>query len=116
MASSDHSPLDYSSLDHSPLDHSLTHASPRRAPGSPPAASGERERDEAWGGVDTAWRVMSEFLTATFFWGGVGWLCDRWLGTAPWLMVLGFVVGNATGLYLLYLRSEPEPRERDSRT
>ena len=30
---------------------------------------------------------------------GVGWLLDRWLGTGPWLMVAGIVVGSALGLY-----------------
>jgi ATP synthase protein I len=30
---------------------------------------------------------------------GLGYLLDRWLGTAPWLMVAGIVVGSAVGLY-----------------
>ena len=30
---------------------------------------------------------------------GLGWLLDRWLGTGPWLMVAGIVVGSALGLY-----------------
>jgi len=29
----------------------------------------------------------------------VGWLLDRWLGTAPWLLVTGIVLGTAAGLY-----------------
>ncbi len=28
-----------------------------------------------------------------------GWLLDRWLGTAPWLLVLGIVLGAAAGFY-----------------
>jgi len=28
-----------------------------------------------------------------------GWLLDRWLGTAPWLLVTGIVLGSAAGLY-----------------
>ena len=31
----------------------------------------------------------------------VGWLLDRWLGTAPWLLVAGIVVGAAGGFYEL---------------
>ena len=30
---------------------------------------------------------------------GVGWLLDRWLGTHPWLMVTGLVLGAAVGFY-----------------
>jgi ATP synthase protein I len=30
---------------------------------------------------------------------GLGWLLDRWLGTTPWLMVAGIVLGSALGLY-----------------
>lgn len=30
---------------------------------------------------------------------GLGWLLDRWLGTRPWLLVAGLVVGAAAGFY-----------------
>ncbi len=30
---------------------------------------------------------------------GLGWLLDRWLGTHPWLLVAGIVVGSGLGLY-----------------
>lgn len=30
---------------------------------------------------------------------GAGWLLDRWLGTKPWLMVIGIVLGAAAGFY-----------------
>ena len=32
---------------------------------------------------------------------GLGWLLDRWLGTKPWLLVVGMVVGSAAGFYQL---------------
>ena len=31
----------------------------------------------------------------------VGWLLDRWLGTNPWLLVTGIVLGAAAGFYEL---------------
>lgn len=31
----------------------------------------------------------------------VGWLLDRWLGTSPWLLVTGVVLGAAAGFYEL---------------
>ncbi len=30
---------------------------------------------------------------------GVGWLLDRWLGSSPWLLVTGLVLGAAAGFY-----------------
>ena len=30
---------------------------------------------------------------------GVGWALDRWLGTKPWLMVVGIVLGAVVGFY-----------------
>lgn len=30
---------------------------------------------------------------------GLGWLLDRWLGTAPWLLVGGIVLGAVVGFY-----------------
>jgi ATP synthase protein I len=41
-------------------------------------------------------------LTLFFFvasLSGVGWLLDRWLGTAPWLLVAGLILGAVTGFY-----------------
>jgi len=29
----------------------------------------------------------------------IGWLLDRWLGTNPWLLVTGIVLGAAAGFY-----------------
>ena len=30
---------------------------------------------------------------------GVGWALDRWLGTKPWLLVTGVVLGAIAGFY-----------------
>lgn len=30
---------------------------------------------------------------------GLGWALDRWLGTSPWLIVIGLVLGAAVGFY-----------------
>ncbi len=30
---------------------------------------------------------------------GAGWLMDRWLGTNPWLLVIGIVLGAVIGFY-----------------
>jgi F0F1-type ATP synthase assembly protein I len=57
--------------------------------------------------------LTAEFLAALLTWGGVGWFVDRWLGIAPWALIIGLVVGNACGIYLLWLRTRsPEEIER----
>jgi ATP synthase protein I len=30
---------------------------------------------------------------------GVGWALDRWLGTKPWLLLAGIVLGAVAGFY-----------------
>ena len=30
---------------------------------------------------------------------GIGYLLDRWLGTEPWLLIAGIVIGSAVGLF-----------------
>jgi ATP synthase protein I len=29
----------------------------------------------------------------------LGWFLDKWLGTAPWLLIAGILVGSAAGLF-----------------
>ena len=36
---------------------------------------------------------------AIFFFGGVGYLLDRWLGTAPWFLVVGLLGGMCVGFF-----------------
>jgi ATP synthase protein I len=38
------------------------------------------------------------FASVVSFCGG-GYLLDRWLGTEPWLLVVGIVLGSAVGLF-----------------
>ena len=43
-------------------------------------------------------RMASEFVCAILVGAGIGWGLDRWLGTAPWLMLLMFGCGFAAGI------------------
>lgn len=74
---------------------------PTPPPAGPPDAQQPRYVDRGDG-----WTLAMELLTATFFWGGIGWLVDGWLGTGPVLMALGFVLGNGLGIYLIWVRSQ----------
>ena len=40
------------------------------------------------------------FSVLTFF--GLGWFLDRWLGTSPWMVVAGIVLGAGAGFYEFY--------------
>jgi ATP synthase protein I len=71
-------------------------ASPRRRAPLVPSAAGE---------LSPGLNLTVEFLAAMLTWGGIGWLVDRWLGTEPWVLVAGLVVGNACGIYLIWLHS-----------
>ena len=46
-----------------------------------------------------AYAAGFSFFAAVAAFLAVGWLLDRWLGTKPWLLVAGIVVGSAAGLY-----------------
>lgn len=78
---------------------------PSDAPSEAPGEGGRSERQALWADFGVGWTMAVEFLTATLVWGGIGWLVDQWLGTAPWLMSIGFVLGNGAGIYLVWLRS-----------
>ena len=46
--------------------------------------------------------VGTEFVAAIGGMAVVGWFLDRWLGSAPWLLLTGCGVGFALGLWLMY--------------
>lgn len=54
--------------------------------------------------MDDGWALTAEFISAVLTWTLLGWLADRWLGTDPWLVVAGAVLGFAAGMYLAWLR------------
>ena len=59
-------------------------------------------------GMDTGLRVISMLIAGVVFYGGLGWLLDRWLLTSWWFPV-GIIIGMVAGIYLViakYGRSE----------
>ena len=46
-----------------------------------------------------AYAAALTLVAAVVSFCGLGWLLDKWLGTEPWLLVAGIVVGSAAGLY-----------------
>ena len=43
--------------------------------------------------------AVLSFVLSTIVLMGFGWALDRWLGTSPWLVVAGIVVGAGVGFY-----------------
>lgn len=81
----------------------------RQTEGDPTrVGQGDRETGERrtlWRGVDQATSMSTELIAAILTWSFIGYLADRWLDTGPWLLVTGALIGNAAGIYLIYLRS-----------
>ena len=53
-------------------------------------------------GLSLAMRIGVELVAALVVGAGIGILLDRWLGTAPWLLVVFFVLGAAAGTLNVY--------------
>ena len=58
---------------------------PVRKEGAPPSKFG------------IAFRLSTELVAAVFVGGLIGWALDSWLGTAPFLLIVMFFLGVATG-------------------
>jgi Uncharacterized protein conserved in bacteria len=59
----------------------------------------EREEQETNRKSGLAYAAAGALFFTVAIFLGVGWLLDRWLGTSPWLLVLGVVLGSGLGLY-----------------
>ncbi len=72
---------------------------------NPHVSSPPRRPDTGWNGLGEAWSYLSTLVSGVAVWGTVGYGLDRWLGTTPVLFVIGALVGNFAGIYLIYLRA-----------
>ena len=63
------------------------------------------------------WHAFGYLVSGVFFYGLLGWLADRWLGTT-FLVALGVVVGAVLGVFLTWSRFKlvPEPVAPASKT
>jgi ATP synthase protein I len=64
----------------------------------------ETEANTAWGrpqaansGLGMAFTIASHLVAGLGVGGGIGYLLDRWLATAPWLLIAFFLLGAAAG-------------------
>ena len=61
------------------------------------ATNHDKEEANRKGGI--AYAAAFTLFASVVSLGGAGWLLDRWLGTKPWLLVAGLVLGAVAGFY-----------------
>jgi ATP synthase protein I len=69
------------------------------SPSNPNAVSPDEEKEEINRKSGLAYAAALSLFAAVVAGLIVGWLLDRWLGTTPWLLVTGIVLGAAAGFY-----------------
>jgi F0F1-type ATP synthase assembly protein I len=65
--------------------------------------------------IDEGWMEGGSFLGSILAGTLLGFLADEWLGTEPWLIVLGILLGAYSGFMRIWVYSkkmEEDPRER----
>lgn len=53
-------------------------------------------------GLSFAARIGVELVVSTVVGAGLGYLLDTWLGTRPWIMIVGVFIGAAAGFRTIY--------------
>lgn len=49
------------------------------------------------------WTIFAYLLSGLLFWGGAGYLADRWFDTS-YFTLIGLLIGLGASLYLVWLR------------
>ncbi|MCV0425964.1 MAG: AtpZ/AtpI family protein [Roseibium sp.] len=65
-------------------------------------------------GYAQAMKLSSEFIAGIVVGGGVGWICDHWLGTSPFGLIVFLLIGFAAGV-LNVLRAAGEVAHPEAR-
>ena len=84
--------------------------------GRPAAGSGQNRRDA----MGQAMRLSTELVGGVVVGGAMGWMLDSWLGTKPWLFLLFFLLGTASGMRTIIRNAmqqntPPPPSDKDDR-
>jgi ATP synthase protein I len=70
-----------------------------RSPSFPITVSQDNDNEEVNRKSGLAYAAAFSLFAAVASGLLVGWLLDRWLGTRPWLLVTGIVLGAVAGFY-----------------
>lgn len=82
-------------IDPGDLDRRLAEAKAKAAP----------KRDGQKREENRGWSIAIEFIGAILVGAFFGWLIDGWLGTAPFAMILFFLLGFGAGLRTVMRKS-----------
>jgi ATP synthase protein I len=66
-------------------------------------------------GLSMAARIGVELVVTTVVGAFLGYLLDSWLGTRPWLMVVGVLLGAAAGFRSIYRMANPVDPSKDKK-
>ncbi len=70
------------------------------------ARQGDADSGASAGSVGSAmnlgFRVLTEFVAAVVVGALIGWQFDKWLGTAPLLLLVFLLIGTAAGFWNVY--------------
>jgi ATP synthase protein I len=90
---------------------------------SPPGACASVSLHMAPAGDQSAWKALGELSTvgltlvvATMLGLAGGYYLDRWLGTSPWLTLIGLLLGIAAGFVNLFRSVNRAERNIDDDT
>lgn len=65
--------------------------------------------------LNEGWMEGGSFISSILSGALLGFLADKWLGTEPWLVVIGIIAGSYSGFMRLWAYSkkmEDDPRGR----
>jgi ATP synthase protein I len=88
-----------------PQDEALKRFDERYQAVAKSTARKPREFDKG-GGAEAGYRVLGELFGGIFGGLGLGWVLDRYVGTTPWGVIGGVVIGTVLAVYLIYRSAE----------
>jgi ATP synthase protein I len=91
-----------------PADLNALDAQLKAARERSPAPESRSGPSEDKSGMATGMRLSAELLAGVLVGLGIGWALDRWLGTAPWLLLVFMLLGTAAGIVSV-IRSSNKP-------
>jgi ATP synthase protein I len=67
-------------------------------------------------GLSLAMRIGVELVVSTVVGALLGYLLDSWLGTRPWIMVAGVLLGGVAGFRTVYQMATGNERQKTDNT
>jgi ATP synthase protein I len=64
---------------------------------------GDTAHEQITQAVGEGWVAGGSFLSSILAGWLLGWLLDSWLGTDPWFIVIGIILGSINGFYRMWI-------------